>query len=151
VRTDPSCFYCVKDQRLSALMIEVAPLEASTLFLFREQTYRGRCLLAFKDHTREPFELSPAELQDFARDLARAARAVHLAVSPAKVNYGAFADLQGHLHVHIVPKVEGGASWGGMFEMMPERRVYLSDGEYGALTAQLRANLGQPGVRVGGQ
>jgi ATP adenylyltransferase len=142
MRHDASCFYCVKDQRLSDLMIEVAPLEVSTLFLFREQTYRGRCLVAFREHARELFDLSPEELPAFARDLARAARAVQAAVAPDKLNYGAFADKQGHLHFHLVPKVTGGKSWGGMFEMMPEPKVLLSAGEYEELAGSIRARLG---------
>ena len=141
MRHDASCFYCVKDQRLSDLMIEVAPLEVSTLFLFREQSYRGRCLVAFRDHARELFELDQGELGAYARDLARAARAVQRAVSPDKINYGAFADKQGHLHVHLVPKASGGRSWGGMFDMMPEPRRLLSRDEYDELLGRLRAGL----------
>src|SRR5687768_17501201 len=32
----PDCLYCRKDQRLQDLMIEIAPLSASTLYLFKE-------------------------------------------------------------------------------------------------------------------
>jgi len=141
MRHDASCFYCVKDQRRDDLMIQVAPLEVSTLFLFREQSYRGRCIVAFRDHARELFELTPEELGAYARDLARAARSVQGAVSPDKINYGAFADKQGHLHVHLVPKVKDGKSWGGMFEMMPEPRELLQPDEYQGLVTRLRAGL----------
>jgi ATP adenylyltransferase len=141
MRFDPSCFYCVRDQRLSDLMIEVAPLEVSSLFLFREQSYRGRCLVAFRDHAREFHDLTPEELQAFARDLARASRAVAVAVAPDKLNYGAFADKLGHLHFHLVPKVRDGRSWGGMFDMSPEPPVKLSDEENQALIERIRAGL----------
>jgi len=141
MRHDASCFYCVKDQRLADLMIEVAPLGVSTLFLFREQSYYGRCIVAFRDHARELFELTPDELGVYARDLARAACAVQRAVSPDKINYGAFADKQGHLHVHLVPKVKDGLSWGGMFDMMPDPKQLLSAGEYDELVKKLRAGL----------
>jgi diadenosine tetraphosphate (Ap4A) HIT family hydrolase len=140
-RHDPSCFYCVRDQRLADLMIELAPLEVSTLFLFREQTYRGRCLVAFRDHAREIYELSPQELQAFARDVARAARAVASAVAPDKLNYGVFADKLGHLHVHLVPKVRDGRSWGKMFDMSPEPAAVLEPAGYEALADRIRAEL----------
>ena len=51
-----------KDQRLHDLMIELAPLQVSTLYLFREQTYRGRCLVAYRAHVNELYELPPDEL-----------------------------------------------------------------------------------------
>jgi ATP adenylyltransferase len=141
MRHDPSCFYCVPDQRRADLMIEVATLEVSTLFLFREQSYRGRALLAFREHAREVCDLGPEELSAFARDLSRAARAVQSAVSPDKLNYGAFADKQGHLHFHLVPKVRDGKGWGGMFEMMPEPKTLLTEGEYEELVKELREGL----------
>ena len=56
----PDCFYCRKDQRLHDLMIEIAPLAASTLFLFREQTHPGRCVVAYRGHVNELFELPAA-------------------------------------------------------------------------------------------
>ncbi len=141
MRHDPSCFYCVRDHRLSELMVEVAELEVSTLFLFREQSYQGRCLLAFREHAREVFELTPEELQAFARDMSRASRAVYAAAAPDKLNYGAFADKLGHLHFHLVPKVQGGRSWGGMFDMSPEPPRTLAAAEYAALAARIRSGL----------
>lgn len=51
--SDPKdCLYCQNNQTLHELMIEIAPLSVSRLFLFKEQTYRGRCLVAYKDHAR---------------------------------------------------------------------------------------------------
>jgi diadenosine tetraphosphate (Ap4A) HIT family hydrolase len=141
MRFDPSCFYCVRDHRLDGLMIEIAALEVSSLFLFREQTYRGRCLVAFRDHARELYELAAEELQAFARDVSRAAGAVAATVAPDKLNYGVFADKLGHLHVHLVPKVRDGRSWGGMFEMSPEPAVRLPDAEYEGLAARIRSRL----------
>lgn len=40
--SDPKdCLYCQNNQTLHELMIEIAPLSVSRLFLFKEQTYRG--------------------------------------------------------------------------------------------------------------
>lgn len=137
---DSTCFYCTKDERLAELMLEIAALEVSTLFLFKEQTYRGRCLVAYRSHAKELFDTGE-DLPAFARDLARAARAVDEAVKPNKLNYGAFADKQCHLHVHLVPKYLGGHSWGTTFEMMPEPKVLLSDAEYAELIERIRGRL----------
>jgi hypothetical protein len=72
----PDCLYCRKDQRLTDLMIEVAPLQVSTLYLFKEQTYRGRCIVAYNGHVNELYELPESELNRFSQDVARAARAM---------------------------------------------------------------------------
>jgi len=137
----PDCQYCRKDQRLHDLMIEVAPLGASTLYLFKEQTHRGRCVVAYKAHVNELFELSDPELTAFMRDVARAAKAIKEAFNPNKINYGAYSDKLPHLHMHLVPKYDGGASWGAPFEMMPANKKLLTEAEYAATVAAIRAKL----------
>lgn len=137
---DQNCFYCQKDQRLYDLMIEICELEVSTLFLFKEQTYRGRCLVAYKNHVNELFELSDDERNAFMKDVARAARAMSKAFSPRKINYGAYADTLAHAHFHLVPKYENGPTFGGTFEMNP-KAIYLSDSEYAGLIEKIKSNL----------
>ncbi len=137
----PDCFYCRKDKRLHDLMIEIAPLTASTLFLFKEQTYRGRCIVASRSHVNELFELPDADLVAFTRDVARAAKAIKGAFSATKINYGAYSDKLPHLHVHLVPKYQDGPSWGTTFTMMPEPKKFLSDPEYAETIAAIRAKL----------
>jgi diadenosine tetraphosphate (Ap4A) HIT family hydrolase len=72
----PDCQYCRKDQRLHDLMIEIGPMKVSTLYLFKEQTYRGRCVVAYRDHVNELFELSDSERDLFMQDVACAAKAM---------------------------------------------------------------------------
>ena len=137
----PDCFYCRRDQRLHDLMIEIAPLDVSTLYLFREQTHRGRCVVACRQHVNELFELPEPELARFTRDVARAARAIKAAVGAAKMNYGAYSDKLPHLHVHLVPKFRDGVSWGSTFEMMPANKRLLADAEYAELGAAIQRQL----------
>jgi ATP adenylyltransferase len=137
----PDCLYCRKDQRLKDLMIEVAPLSVSTLYLFREQTHRGRCVVAYRDHVNELYELPDNELTMFMRDVTRAAQAIKMSFGPTKINYGAYSDKLPHLHMHLVPKYEGGAAWGSPFEMMPAEKKLLSDAEYLRLIATIKAKL----------
>jgi diadenosine tetraphosphate (Ap4A) HIT family hydrolase len=122
-------------------MIEIAPLEVSTLFLVKEQSHRGRCVVAHREHTKEIFDLPKAEYEAFMRDVARAAKAVNEAVKPDKINYGAFADTNPHLHFHIVPKYKDGCSWGKIFEMAPQKKHYLSDDGYKDLIANIKLHL----------
>jgi len=141
VSDHPECFYCERDQRLADLMVEVGDLSVSRLFVFREQTYAGRCLVAYRHHVNELFELADAERDAFCRDVAVAARAMKQAFRPAKVNYGAFSDKLGHLHVHLVPKYVDGPDWGSTFRMSPTPPVVLSDAGYAALAERIRSAL----------
>jgi ATP adenylyltransferase len=137
----PDCQYCRKDQRLHDLMIEVAPLQVSTLYLFKEQTYRGRCIVAYREHVNELYELPTPELAKFMQDVARAAKAIRTAMGAAKINYGAYSDKLPHLHVHLVPKYVDGPAWGTTFTMMPDPKVLLTATEYAALGEKIRGTL----------
>ena len=137
----PDCFYCRKDQRLHDLMIEIGPLRASTLYLFREQTHRGRCVVAYRGHVNELFELPEAELARFTQDVAQAARAIKTACGATKINYGAYSDKLPHLHMHLVPKYRDGPSWGSTFEMMPASKKHLTDAEYADLVQAIKQAL----------
>ena len=138
---DKDCFYCVKDERLTDLMLEICKLEASTLYLFKEQTYSGRCVVAYNGHKSEIFHLSDEERSIFMKDVARVAGALDKAFSPDKINYGAYADKMTHLHFHIVPKYKNGPSFGGTFEMSPSNKVLLKDEEYNELISKIKENL----------
>jgi diadenosine tetraphosphate (Ap4A) HIT family hydrolase len=137
------CFYCARDERLTKIVIEICRLEVSTLYLSREQTYRGRCVVALDAHETELFHLDPETLQRFTRDVARAAAALQRAFGPDKINYAIYGDLAPHLHYHLVPKYRGGPSWGEPFALHPPARQSLSEERYreiiGAITASLPA------------
>jgi ATP adenylyltransferase len=137
----PDCQYCRKDQRLHDLMIEVAPLQVSTLYFFKEQTYRGRCVVAYRAHVNELFELPDAELALFMQDVARAAKALTSAFKPGKINYGIYSDKMPHLHVHLVPKYQDGPQWGAPFVMMPEPKQLLTDADNAAMIAKIKQAL----------
>jgi ATP adenylyltransferase len=137
----PDCFYCRKDQRLHDLMIEIAALGVSTLYLFKEQTHPGRCVVAYRGHVNELFELPEAELALYSKDVARAAKAIKTAFAPGKINYGAYSDKLPHLHFHLVPKYQGGPGFGSTFEMMPAPKKLLSDAEYAATIKAIKAAL----------
>jgi ATP adenylyltransferase len=137
----PDCLYCRKDQRLHDLMIEIAPQRVSTLYFFREQTHRGRCIVAYRGHVNELFELPAEALTLFAQDVADAAKAIKAAVGAQKINYGAYSDKLPHLHMHLVPKFQDGPAWGAPFEMMPAAKKYLPEPEVASLIAAIKAGL----------
>jgi diadenosine tetraphosphate (Ap4A) HIT family hydrolase len=84
--------------------------------------------------------LTEEEASAFINDIRKVAKAIQKTFNPGKINYGAYADTMKHLHFHVVPKYEGGPSWGTTFEMNPAK-VLLNDEEYSELVAKISSNL----------
>lgn len=134
------CLYCQNNDTLHQLMIKIGDLKVSQLFLFKEQSYTGRCNVVYKDHGVELYELSPEQRNLFFEDVATVAKAIAKAFNPTKINYGAYSDTLSHLHVHIAPKYKDGYGFGSVFEMNPQK-TYLSDAEYTEVIEKIKSNL----------
>ncbi len=134
------CLYCQNNDKLQELMIKIEDLKVSQLFLFKEQSYTGRCNVVYNNHTVEFYELSDEQRNLFMEDVATVAKAIAKAFNPTKINYGAYSDTLSHLHFHIVPKYKEGYGFGGVFEMNPQK-TYLSDTEYESVIEKIKANL----------
>ncbi len=135
-----NCGYCMRGELLEKFGIFICELEVSSLILFKEQSKPGRCIVAYKDHVSEIVNISDEERNLFFADVNRAAKAIHAAFHPDKLNYGAYGDTGCHLHFHLVPKYEGQDEWGGVFQMNPDKK-YLSDAEYQDMIEKIKANL----------
>ena len=139
--SDPKdCLYCTNNETLANLMIEFARLRVSRAFLFKEQTYHGRCLVAYNGHVNDLNELSDEQRDMFIADVTDVTRAMQNVFHPEKINYGAYSDKLSHLHFHLAPKYVDGPDYGGVFQMNPGK-VYLSDAEYADMIEALRKEL----------
>lgn len=137
---DQNCGYCMRGDLLDKFGIYICDLRVSSLILFKEQSKPGRVIVAYKDHVSEMVDISEEERNAFFADVNQVANALHKAFHPGKVNYGAYGDTGCHLHMHLVPKYEGGDEWGGVFQMNPGK-VYLSDEEYQEMIQKIKDNL----------
>lgn len=135
-----NCGYCQGGELLAKFGIKICDLDVSQLILFKEQSKPGRVIVAYKDHVSEIVDITEEERNRFFADVTRAAKALHAAFHPKKVNYGAYGDTGCHLHFHLVPKYEGGDEYGGVFQMNPDK-VYLTDAEYEEMIEKIKANL----------
>ncbi|MGX8790518.1 HIT family protein [Oceanobacillus sp. M60] len=135
------CFYCTKNEELKDLMIEIKSLEVSTLYLNRDQTHTGRCILAFNQHKKEIYELTEQERKFFMEDISTSARALKNAFAPKKINYGIYGDLVSHLHMHIVPKYENGVNWGDAFVNSPKQKDFINNEAYQEIVSEIKYNL----------
>jgi diadenosine tetraphosphate (Ap4A) HIT family hydrolase len=123
----------------------VAPLSVSSLYLSRNQTYRGQCQLIFDlRHAARPDQLTPEEWTSFCGDLYQAQNAVVRVTRPDHVNVESLGNVVPHLHWHIIPRYVGDARWGmpiwtTPLSAMPETRLDPHDRHQ--LLQSLRAAL----------
>jgi diadenosine tetraphosphate (Ap4A) HIT family hydrolase len=110
------------------------------VYLNRDQKHKGRCIVAYKEHKTEYFQLSPEQNAGFFKDVADTARAIQNVFQPDKINYATFGDLFPHAHVHVVPKYSGKLQWGEAFHDDVPKEL-LSDPEYQELIKKIKTEL----------
>ncbi|MGN0427086.1 MAG: HIT family protein [Agathobacter sp.] len=137
---DQNCAYCMEGELVAAFGIKICELEQSKVYLFKEQSHKGRVIVAHKKHVSEMTELTPEERAAYFEEINHVAEALHKAFSPDKVNYGAYGDTGCHLHFHLVPKYKDEFEWGGTFEMNPKQK-FLTEEEYEELIAEIKKYL----------
>lgn len=133
--------------------LKVATLPAATLYLDRNQTYRGHCQLVFDGrHVVGLENLTLSEYSAFTADVGRAGRAIARAVRPDLMNYACLGNVVPHLHAHLVPRYRTDPRWGGpiytsnLEDMLVTR---LTEGEYQETISAIRAELAADASREG--
>lgn len=121
----------------------IAQLSISTLSLYRDQRFRGYCLLSFDDWDTTNFDaLSSEEYQKFMLDLRTASKAIRVAVKPDHMNYELLGNMDPHLHWHIIPRYKNDPRWGyPIWEGRKTEWEVLTDEEYKSLIEQIQSQL----------
>lgn len=102
----------MKQSRDSEHAFWIADLSISTLMLFRDQRFRGYCILSFAPRRTTSLEsLSDDEYRMFFMDLRVASRAIRQALNPEHMNYELLGTSDPHLHWHIVPRYKDDPRW----------------------------------------
>ena len=135
-----NCSYCSEGALLDAFGIKIGELPMSKVILFKEQSHRGRVIVACKKHVDDITMLDREERIQFMEDVNHMAEILHELFQPDKINFGAYGDTMHHLHFHLVPKYRDGFEWGGVFAMNPARET-LSAEEYEKLVEMIRSKL----------
>ncbi|MDP9317064.1 MAG: HIT family protein [Chloroflexota bacterium] len=151
MRVGRNCSLCLPRQATNDYRIEIAALSTSTLYLFRDQRFRGYCLLIFDPrHATALEELSEDEYTLFMQDMRQAAQAIRSALQPDHMNYECLGNSSPHLHWHLVPRYHTDPRWGQPIWEGWQRnefninRVTLADHEYAALIHRIRGVLPAP-------
>ena len=112
------CPYCEQKEYLAKFGYLAFETSTSLVIVFKDQSHKGRMIVAYKkDHVAEIKDLSVEERNAFMKDVCDVANAIQKAYSPDRINYGAYGDTLGHLHIHLVPKYKDGFEWNGTFQM----------------------------------
>lgn len=135
-----NCAYCMEGELVEKFGIKICDLETSKLYLFKEQSHKGRVIVAHNYHLGDMTQLTEEERNAYFFDVAKVSKALQAAFNPNKINYGAYGDTGHHLHFHLVPKYKEEFEWGGVFAMNPDQ-VYLSQEEYNQIIEKIKANL----------
>ncbi|HZS90014.1 MAG TPA: HIT family protein [Chloroflexota bacterium] len=83
-------------------------MRISTLYVFRDQRFRGYCLLIFDPyHATSLVQLPADEYYAFMDDVRQAGAALVAALQPDHMNYECLGNSGPHLHWHLIPRYCG--------------------------------------------
>lgn len=134
-----NCPYCNYGDALAKFGVLAFETETSSVIVFKDQSHPGRAIVSYKnDHVAEIQDLNDEERNAFIKDVSDVAKAIQKAYNPDRINYGAYGDTLGHLHIHLVPKYKDGFEWGGSFVMNTNN--YASDEELNKVVENIKAN-----------
>jgi diadenosine tetraphosphate (Ap4A) HIT family hydrolase len=111
----------------------VATLSVSSLYLAKNQTYRGQCQLIFDPrHVARIDQLTRDEWTQLATDLFRSHQAVMQVTAPDHINVESLGNVVPHLHWHLIPRYHDDPRWGvpiwqAPLDAMPDARLDPSD------------------------
>ena len=141
-KPDGKCYYCGEEYK--QYMKPIFDNDYAIAYMAGYQKYYpGRCIVVLKNHKVEMNEMTPEEISGFFEVVSRVAGAIQKAFPCDKLNYGVCGDGNRHFHMHIVPKIKGGYTWGQLFEMLPplEDRILIPIEELDKMIEKIRENL----------
>ena len=70
---DQNCAYCMEGELSAKFGIKICELETSKIYLFKEQSHKGRVIVAHKKHVGDMNELTAEERGAYFEEVARVA------------------------------------------------------------------------------
>lgn len=86
------------------LWLPIKKLSVSTLGLYDDARYPGRCILVYHEHLEDFAELDIDSAARFIEDVQKAARAIKKATNADRMNYAILGNTEPHLHFHLIPR-----------------------------------------------
>jgi diadenosine tetraphosphate (Ap4A) HIT family hydrolase len=87
-----------------ALWNPIARLKVSTLGLYDDYRFPGRCILALNDHYEQWEVLDRTVMQAFVEDAQQASLAISRVTAALRVNLALLGNTEPHVHFHLIPR-----------------------------------------------
>lgn len=120
----------------------VAELASGRVHLKSDADYRGYCVLVFRRHAVELYELTAEERGRWVEDQARIGKAIAEVCQPVKLNLSMLGNMVPHLHCHFMPRYETDPEWKGPPSFMEGAHRVLSPEEYQSLKEAIVRAIG---------
>ncbi len=102
----PICEYLKKPSPL-----KIIEYSDSILYLNEDQFFKGYCILKYKEHVKEFFDLTEDARKLLMNHVCFTAKALQTVFSPDKMNYELLGNKVPHLHWHIIPRFKTDPAW----------------------------------------
>jgi len=113
LRSGQGCTLCAPRPDSTEFAYFSCKLHVSSLYVARDQTYRGMCVVIYDPaHATRPSELNDEAWKQFAADARTAERAVSNIFKPDHVNLECLGNSVPHLHIAIIPRYRSDPRWG---------------------------------------
>lgn len=108
------CPLCFPRPKFTEFVYFVRQLETCSLYLSREQTYRGAAAVVYDlRHVVRIDQLSVSEWTAFAAELQIVQSAIYRAFAPDHINVESLGNTVPHLHFHVIPRYKTDERWRG--------------------------------------
>lgn len=97
--------------QLAADTIEIGPLGLNALLLMNDRRYPWLILVPQRPQLTDLDELSPLDQTMMTFEMNEVSKALKAATGHMKVNIGALGNMVPQLHVHVIARHAGDASW----------------------------------------
>ena len=150
LRLGKGCPLCAPRPAVNEFNYFVSKLAVSSLYLARNQAYRGTCTLVYDPaHVTRPSELDLAAWCEFSVDTWTAELAISRAFHPDHINVQWLGNTVPHLHAIIVPRYQSDPQWGHPIWLAsgePTGNAPMSDESLESLARSLRQEIGRSAV-----
>lgn len=120
-----------------ALGIKLWDLDASIVYLCKEQSNRGRMIIIDREKTKGLQKMPSLMRASFFEDVSRAMKALHSAFSPDAMECVYVGDDRLAMHMHIIPKYKDASDWGKV-ELKKQEEYYPDEEELLQIAEQLK-------------